>query len=671
MATMPTMRNALSTHWPNGSGWSLRHRLAGYEDVLYYMWKERRLPDNVNLRDNKLESEEERKRLTRIFEQGVTAVVGYALPLQYQWWLAEPRWASGLWRTRADSMFLLPGDSAMGFRLPLQSLTWVPSADYPTGLFPLEPFAERTALPDAESLRERLATDQPAHAARIVSQYAYAGGGAGGRGGSLGGDGVADEALAGDYGGDTAPGSGGIDPVIRTALCVEPREGRLHIFLPPLDRLEAYLELLTAIEATAGELGTPVVMEGYLPPHDDRLQHISLTPDPGVIEVNVHPAARWDQLVANHPRGLRRRPPVAFGDGKVRSGRHTHRDGRRQPRRAGRASSQRQPVPASPRSAAQPARLLAQSSVAVLFVFAAGLSGPPVRRRAWMRDVATRSYELEIAFQQTPTEGTPPPWLVDRMYRHLLVDGTGNTHRSEFCIDKLFSPDTAAGRLGLVEFRAFEMPPHSRMSLTQQLLLRALIARFWDAALRRPPWSTGTRRCTIASCCRIFVWQDFEDVIADLQQQGYALETAWFDPHFEFRFPKIGEFTQRTVQVELRQGIEPWYVLGEEPAAGSVARYVDSSVERLQVRVRAHDRSTLCADLQRSSGAACIRPGRRANTSPVSATAPGSHPAACIRPFRSMRPGVRFARHVDGTIRGRLPLPCGTSGRPRTRTVFR
>ncbi|MCA9229518.1 MAG: transglutaminase family protein [Planctomycetales bacterium] len=572
------------------------HTVECYEDVIYYTWKERRLPANVNVRDPKLEDEEERSRIARVFEQGITSPVGMILPLQYRWWEPCPHWESGLWAVRSDELFLIPGDSPMGFRLPLQSLLYEGKEAYPRHFFEADPMIAEMELPEHERLRRRLfaATYGNGHScideSRIVKQVAAAGVN-GSSGYSLGGDdkGYETEELSPEttsessqlYKVDTQCD----DPsnVIRTALCVEPRQGRLHVFIPPIDRTETYVDLIAAVEATADSTGLPVIVEGYLPPKDSRLEHIKVTPDPGVLEVNVHPAHSWDELVNLTTGVYEDAHQTRLCTEKFdQDGSHTGTGGGNHVVMGG-------PTPADSPWLRRPDLLKSflgywQNRPSLSYLLSGKFIGPTSQAPRVDEARSDSLYELKIAFEQIQRGNEVPAWLVDRVFRHLLADGTGNTHRAEFCIDKLFSPDSSAGRLGLVEFRAFEMPPHARMSLTQQLLLRALTARFWDQPYTEKlvTWNT-----TIHDRWMLphFIWQDFGEVIEEMRSAGFELEQEWFDSHYEFRFPRIGSCTHRGVFIELRRAIEPWYVLGEEQGAGYTARYVDSSVERLQVKV--------------------------------------------------------------------------------------
>ncbi len=583
--------------------------LPAYEDVWHYLWKERRLPVNVDPLDSKLDEPEERRRLAKVFEQGLNHVVGYALPLRPETGAGGTRWISGPWFLRRERMYLLPGDSPMGLRLPLDSIPWSAPADRQF-LASLDPMVRLEPLPKRSELaqqRQIVADDRPAalqratvraqvatlaspelepHEAALATAVHGDGDGPGDSGnGSTheGTNGAASGKFPDSLFPATVPAVGqSAQNLVRTALCIEAREGRIHIFMPPVIRLEDYLDLVAAVEDTAAETGLPVVVEGYLPPHDYRLNHIKVTPDPGVIEVNIHPAHSWDELVKNTTGLYEDARQSRLGTEKfMLDGRHTGTGGGNHLVLGG-------STPAESPFLRRPdllRSLLAywNNHPSLTYIFSGTFIGPTSQAPRVDEARHDSIYELEIAFQQIP-EGNCPPWLVDRLFRNLLTDLTGNTHRAEFCIDKLFSPDTSTGRLGLVEFRAFEMPPHARMSLTQQLLLRALIARFWKQPYQQRLVRWGTMlhdRFMLPH----FVAQDFADVIAELRQGGYGFEPEWFAPHLEFRFPVFGQVVHAGLKLELRAAIEPWNVLGEEAVAGGAARYVDSSVERLQVKV--------------------------------------------------------------------------------------
>jgi len=538
-----------------------------YEDAFYYLWRERRLPVNVDPFQSKLEDPQERARLARVFEQGLEAVIGHVLPVVRD----GERWRTGTWFLRRERCYLVPGDSPVGYRLPLDSHPWVTKGDYPYVMDP-DPMGAPPPLPGAADIRRQVRGGEQQAAA---DARASAAGEAARRAKRMG------------FVGPTEPPAHlqSAPDITRTAMCAEPRDGTLYIFMPPTDRLEDYLELVAAVEATAEDLATPVVLEGYEPPRDTRLNSFRVTPDPGVIEVNIHPSSGWDELVdrTTHLYDAARQSRLTT-EKFMLDGRHTGTGGGNHFVLGG-------ATPADSPFLRRPdllRSLLAywhnHPSLSYLF---SGLFIGPTSQAPRVDEARNDSlYELELAFRQLGPQGTnTPPWLVDRLFRNLLIDSTGNTHRAEFCIDKMFSPDGNTGRLGLLEMRAFEMPPHERMSLTQQLLLRSLIARFWREPYlpnRLARWGTELHDRFMLP---YFIEQDFADVIAEQGAAGFPLRPEWFAPHFEFRFPKYGDFASFGAEFELRQALEPWHVMGEEGAIGGTARYVDSSVERLQVKV--------------------------------------------------------------------------------------
>jgi uncharacterized protein (DUF2126 family) len=569
-------------------GLDARFVVPAYEDVWYYLWRERRLPVNVDPFDSRLDDEEERARLRRVFDRGLSGVVGFALPLRRDPAannppLAGPRWQTGPWFFRDDRMYLIPGDSPMGWRLPLDSLPWASEIDR-VGDAERDPFAARPDLPSAAALRMQVRQapgDGRRHPAGNASKGPLAAAPAGATGFAPAGSGAAGTLMAPPARFESAAG------IARTALCIETRGGNLYVFMPPLAYLEDYLALLAAVEAAAEGLDLRVVIEGYPPPRDARLQHLSITPDPGVIEVNVHPAGSWDELVERTEFLYEAAWQSRLSAEKfLVDGRHVGTGGGNHFVLGG-------PTAADSPLLRRPdllASLVAywHNHPSLSYVFSGLFLGPTSQSPRVDEARNDQVVELEIALAELHrvcrTGAEVLPWMVDRLLRNVLIDVTGNTHRTEFCVDKLYSPDGPAGRLGLLELRAFEMPPHARMSLVQQLLLRALVARFWRqpycASLSR--WGTQLHDRFLLPT---FLEMDLEDVLRDTGEHGYALDRAWFDPQLEFRFPHYGEIAARGIGLSLRGALEPWHVMGEEGSASGTVRYVDSSLERLEVKV--------------------------------------------------------------------------------------
>jgi uncharacterized protein (DUF2126 family)/transglutaminase-like putative cysteine protease len=543
---------AFAQHLAQYLGVKKHYISTAYEDSFYYLWQEGNLPSNIDPLKYNLKDSIERQTVAQLLDADLGQAVGYALPIKWNWF--NQHWQSGPWEFRRGHLFLIPGNSPMGMRMPLNSLPWV-APDKRDTQEPQSLFADLPELGDyyGEVTRRYSHMEHTAPAHPELTEQAL--------------------------GDQQAP----IIEVPHTAVCIEPRQGRLHIFMPPLSQLEHYLDLLAAIEATAEKLTMPVVIEGYEPPRDYRIERLMVTPDPGVIEVNIHPSKTWQELVDKTTVLYEQAFNVRLGTEKfMLDGRHTGTGG-------GNHITIGAETPTDSPLLRRPDLLRSlvtywQHHPGLSYLFSGMFIGPTSQAPRVDEGRDEKLYELEIAFQQMPEGEVPAPWLVDRLLRHLLTDITGNTHRSEFCIDKLYSPDSSTGRLGILELRAFEMPPHARMSLVQTLLLRALIAWFWRNPYQHDLVRWGTElhdRFMLPH----YVREDMTHVVKDLQRAGYAFELEWLEPFFEFRFPRYGTALIDDMELELRFAIEPWHVLGEEVSSTGTARYVDSSVERLQLKV--------------------------------------------------------------------------------------
>lgn len=525
------------------------HLVAGFEDAFYYAWRESTLPTNVDPYSADLDDPLERRYLAALLDRGLSKPTGFVLPVE--WDAEQEMWKSALWTFRRGRMSLIPGGSPMGFRLPLDSL----------------PKASKEEAKEAAQLEQspmEPVPDLPVPGAMLSAGRTL-------------------QTTSGvPTGAPPAADSGKYQGVPQTAICFEPRNGKLHVFFPPVTHLEHYLILLEAVESVAAKLKLPVVIEGYEMPWDRRVERIKVTPDPGVIEVNVHPVTCWRDLVDNTTTLYDAARLSRLGTEKfMLDGRHTGTGGGNHVTLGG-ETPDRSPFLRRP-GLLRSLLTYWQHHPGLSYLFSGLFLGPTSQAPRVDEGRDDRLFELEIAFSELPEAGDPP-WMVDRVLRNLLTDLTGNTHRAEFCIDKLYAPGSASGRLGILELRAFEMPPHARMSLVQMLLVRSLVAKFWNEPYHRKLVRWGTElhdRFMLPH----FVREDLKDVALDLKNSGIPFEASWLEPFHEFRFPVYGRVCHDGVEMEIRAALEPWHVLGEESSSSGTARYVDSSVERVQVKI--------------------------------------------------------------------------------------
>jgi uncharacterized protein (DUF2126 family)/transglutaminase-like putative cysteine protease len=504
--------------------------MPAFEDPWRLIQDEASLPVDVDPLKAGVADPEERRRLAKILGQGPDRPVGYVLPLKRE----GGRWRSDAWRFRRGHLFLMPGDSPLGLRLPLTSLGGPQEA----------PFPPEPDLPMPDPRRQEELEARQAKLTRAPPPFA------------------------------PSP--------VRTALCVEHRDGALHVFLPPFESPDDFLALMAELDALRTELGVDLQLEGYPPPSSPAVRRFSITPDPGVLEVNIPPASS----AREHAGTLERAHEAALAAGLqaekyLLDGRLAGSGGGHHLTLGG-PTALESPVVRRPDILASLVTF-AQHHPSLSYLFTGLFVGPTSQAPRIDEARHDALYEMEIALAEAFRVKDPPPWYSDLLFRHLLVDVSGNTHRAEISIDKLYDWRTPHGRQGVVELRAFEMPPHPRMAAAQAVLVRALLAAFAAGPYQRPLIRWGTElhdRFLLPS----WIWRDFEEVLAFLAERGAPLPPEPYRAFLELRCPAVGRLETIAGTLEVRNALEPWNVLGEEPAAGGTSRYVDSSVERIEIR---------------------------------------------------------------------------------------
>ena len=454
--------------------------------------------------------------LSALNPDGSDQPAGYVLPLRRRQPGGQIRWSSQLWFPRPERLLLSPGDSPIGYRIPTEAMPWV-VPDELQYEFEAAPHADRVRLASSPARRPDLFAAEPApDPLPPLSSTA-----------------------------ETAT------ELIRPSLCVQAREGRLHVFLPYAAKLADYLDLIAAVEDTCRYLRKAVWLEGYPPPFDPRLRFFSVTPDPGVLEINLPPASNWDELERTNSilfeeaqKNRLTAEKFAYDGTHLATGGGSHIV-------IGGASVADSPLLRRP-DVLRSMIAFWQNHPSLSYLFSGMYVGPTSQYPRVDEARMDALYELELAFTQLPA-GECPPFILDGLFRNLLVDVTGNSHRAEFCVDKLYPPEGMGVRLGLLELRAFEMAPHLRMGLMQMLLVRALVCLFW-----KRPFQGGLVRWGTALHDRFmlphFVERDFAEVLGELQRAGFAFKEKWFAAQREFRFPKdrVGRYRGHRTRASTR-----------------------------------------------------------------------------------------------------------------------